>query len=74
MILSNIDDASILGTIKKHMDIGWDAIYTAQAIGSYKPDLRNFEYLIKHVEDDLGVKKEQILHTAQSEFVVFISK
>ncbi|RAL63809.1 hypothetical protein DID88_003452 [Monilinia fructigena] len=59
-------EISILGTIKNNMDIGWDAIYTAQTIGSYKPDLRNFEYLVKHAEDDLGVQKEEILHTAQS--------
>ncbi|KAI9644727.1 hypothetical protein NHQ30_006753 [Ciborinia camelliae] len=65
-ILSNIDEASISDTIKNNMDIGWDAVYTAQKIGSYKPDLRNFEYLIKHVGEDLGVKKEEILHTAQS--------
>lgn len=49
------------------MDVGWDAVYTAQKIGSYKPDLRNFEFLIEHVGEDLGVKKEEILHTAQSE-------
>ncbi|KAB8289692.1 hypothetical protein EYC80_010604 [Monilinia laxa] len=66
VILSNIDEVSILGTIKNNMDIGWDAIYAAQTIGSYKPDLRNFEYLIRHVEDDLGIQKEEILHTAQS--------
>ncbi|KAF7895118.1 hypothetical protein EAF00_006932 [Botryotinia globosa] len=47
------------------MDIGWDAVYTAQKIGSYKPDLKNFEFLIEHVGENLGVKREEILHTAQ---------
>lgn len=40
--------------------------YLATEIGSYKPDLRNFDYLFKHVKEDFGVDKEQILHTAQS--------
>ncbi|TGO86793.1 hypothetical protein BPOR_0276g00060 [Botrytis porri] len=51
-------------TAMKH--IRWDAVYTAQRIGSYKPDLRNFEFLIEHMGQDLGVKKEEVLHTAQS--------
>ncbi|CCD52286.1 hypothetical protein ACHAO1_002489 [Botrytis cinerea] len=66
VILSNINEESIEGTIRNNIDVGWDAVYTAQRIGSYKPDLRNFEFLIEHVEEDLGVKKEEILHTAQS--------
>jgi len=41
-------------------------VLTAQEIGSYKPDLRNFEYLIQKIGSDLGIKKGQILHTAQS--------
>ncbi|OKL60017.1 hypothetical protein UA08_04596 [Talaromyces atroroseus] len=44
----------------------FDAVYTAQDIGSYKPDLRNFEYLISHAESQFGVQKHQILHVAQS--------
>ncbi|TGO47159.1 hypothetical protein BOTNAR_0540g00050 [Botryotinia narcissicola] len=66
VILSNINEESIEGTIRNNMDVGWDAVYTAQKIGSYKPDLRNFEFLIEHVGEDLGVGKEEILHTAQS--------
>ncbi|KAH8697448.1 hypothetical protein BGW36DRAFT_319844 [Talaromyces proteolyticus] len=46
----------------------FDAVYTAQDIGSYKPNLKNFEYLINHVETEFGVKKEDILHVAQSQF------
>lgn len=72
MILSNINEESIEGTIRNNIDVGWDAVYTAQRIGSYKPDLRNFEFLIEHVVEDLGVKKEEILHTAQSEFPLLI--
>ena len=46
----------------------FDAIYTAQDVGSYKPNPANFEYMLKHIQDDLGIKAEGILHTAQSLF------
>lgn len=42
------------------------AVYTAKDIGSYKPELRNFEYLLKHVKEDHGVEKNELLHVAQS--------
>ena len=44
----------------------FDAVYLAAQIGSYKPDRRNFEYLIEHVQADFGVAKDGILHVAQS--------
>ena len=46
--------------------VQFDAIYTAEDIGSYKPDPRNFEYLLEHLETDLGLSKSNILHTAQT--------
>lgn len=48
--------------------------YPAQDIGSYKPDLKNFEYLLEHlIEDDKseggpGITKDENLHVAQSLF------
>ncbi|HJL89200.1 MAG TPA: hypothetical protein QF905_02590 [Acidimicrobiales bacterium] len=44
----------------------FDAVYTAEDIGSYKPDAANFDYLVEHVAADLGHGKADILHTAQS--------
>ena len=44
--------------------MGFDAVYLAEQIGSYKPDLKNFQYLLSHVEKKLGVEKEQVVHTA----------
>ncbi|KAF2431136.1 HAD-like protein [Tothia fuscella] len=44
----------------------FSAYYTAADIGSYKPDLRNFDYLFKHCKDEFGVEKSDILHVAQS--------
>ncbi|KIX98146.1 uncharacterized protein Z520_06226 [Fonsecaea multimorphosa CBS 102226] len=67
--LSNVDRASFSRTCAGPLK-GADffRVYTAQDIGSYKPDLRNFEYLIKHAKEDAGVEKEEILHVAQSIF------
>lgn len=69
VIISNVDRESFKRTLTNQFNgIEFDAIYTAQEIGSYKPDIRNFQYLIEHCGTDLGVKKEEIIHTAQSLF------
>ncbi|KAK2808143.1 hypothetical protein FQN49_008748 [Arthroderma sp. PD_2] len=74
--LSNVDRESFSGTLTGPLGglnegLGenerfFDAIYTAQDIGSYKPDLRNFEYLVSHVRSEFGVEQKDILHVAQS--------
>jgi len=64
VILSNVDRQSFAGT-NKRLSIAFDAICTAEDIGSYKPDPRNFEYLLREV-GKLGLGKADILHTAQS--------
>jgi 2-haloalkanoic acid dehalogenase type II len=46
----------------------FDAVYLAADIGSYKPDLRNFDYLVEHVKSEFGVEKGRVLHVAQSLF------
>ena len=66
VILSNVDRVSFAGS-NKRLGVEFDAIYTAQDIGSYKPDVRNFHYMLAHLADR-GVKPAQILHTAQSLF------
>ncbi len=66
VILSNVDRASFAGS-NARLGVTFDAICTAQDIGSYKPDPRNFAYVIDAVSK-LGVSKPQILHTAQSLF------
>ena len=45
--------------------VAFDAIYTAQDIGSYKPDPRNFAYMLERLAER-GIAKAQILHTAES--------
>jgi len=64
VILSNVDRASFAESNKK-LKVAFDKIVTAQDVGSYKPDLRNFRHLLAELEK-MGLRKEQILHTAQS--------
>lgn len=66
VILSNVDNASFTLS-NRRLQVDFDAVYAAEDIGSYKPDLRNFEYMLENITG-LGVKKEQILHTAESMF------
>jgi 2-haloalkanoic acid dehalogenase type II len=67
IILSNVDNASFAKT-NAIMGVEFDAIYTAEDICSYKPTKANFNYLLDHAKADLGLKKQDILHTAQSLF------
>lgn len=66
VILSNVDNRSFSFSNKK-LGVDFDAICTAEDIGSYKPDRRNFEYMIAHLAN-LGLAKSDILHTAESLF------
>jgi 2-haloacid dehalogenase len=64
VILSNVDRASFAHSNRK-LEVAFDAVYTAEDIGSYKPDPRNFEYLLARLAEQ-GIAREQILHTAES--------
>ncbi|MGA3401819.1 MAG: haloacid dehalogenase type II [Acetobacteraceae bacterium] len=66
VILSNIDRASFAAT-QPRLGVRFDAVFTAQDIGSYKPDPRNFAYLIAQLAA-MGLARSDILHTAQSLF------
>jgi 2-haloalkanoic acid dehalogenase type II len=66
VILSNVDKGSFKGSQKK-LGVEFDAVYTAEDIGSYKPNPRNFEYMLERLAEQ-GVRKSDILHTAQSLF------
>jgi 2-haloacid dehalogenase len=67
VILSNVDRASFAESNKK-LGVTFDAICTAEDIGSYKPDKRNFDFVLKVVKEKLGFEPKDILHTAQSLF------
>jgi 2-haloalkanoic acid dehalogenase type II len=69
VILSNVDRASFARTNAGPLEgVPFDLIVTAQDVGSYKPDLRNFEYMLREVKEKFGVDKQQVLQTAQSQF------
>ena len=67
VILSNVNRDGFAASSRK-LGVEFDAVYTAQDIGSYKPAPANFEYLLEHLRLDLGLNNQDILHTAQSLF------
>jgi 2-haloalkanoic acid dehalogenase type II len=64
VILSNVDNASFAHS-NARLRVAFDAIFTAEDIGSYKPDPRNFRYMLDRL-GAMGVARVDILHTAQS--------
>lgn len=63
-ILSNVDRASFRAS-NDRLGVSFDWVFTAEEIGSYKPDRRNFEFMLRELARG-GVRREEILHTAQS--------
>lgn len=66
VILSNIDNASFAHS-NKRLKVEFDAVYTAQDIGCYKPASRNFDYMLEKLKS-LGIERQEVLHTAESLF------
>lgn len=66
IILSNVDNRTFSHS-NARFQVEFDAIYTAEDIGAYKPDDRNFTYMFDHI-GDIGVKKNELLHVAESLF------
>lgn len=67
MILSNVNRDGFAASNRK-LGVSFDAVYTAEDVGSYKPAMRNFEYMLEHLRADHDVSRDEILHTAQSLF------
>ena len=65
-VLSNVDRASFAKTAAR-LGVAFDGVFTAQDTGSYKPDTRNFEYLLARI-GELGIERGELLHVAQSLF------
>jgi 2-haloalkanoic acid dehalogenase type II len=69
VILSNVDHVSFSKTNAGPLQaVPFDLIITAQDVGSYKPDLGNFAYMLKAVDEHFGVKSNEVIQTAQSQF------
>lgn len=68
LVLSNVDRDSFEATnVGPLQGLHFDAIITAQDVGAYKPSLRNFEYMLQHIESEFGIGKDEVLQTAQSQ-------
>lgn len=63
VVLSNVDDDLFAGSAQR-LETPFDAVITAQQVGSYKPNSNNFRVLLER----LGTPTEKILHVAQSLF------
>jgi 2-haloalkanoic acid dehalogenase type II len=66
IILSNVDRASFAGS-NRRLGVTFTSILTAEDIGSYKPNPRNFEALDTE-RTRLGLRRDRLLHVAQSLF------
>ena len=59
IILSNVDKESFSHVLCGSLaNVDFDAVCVAEQIGSYKPSLKNFQYLLGHVKEELGMRKE----------------
>ncbi len=67
VILSNVHREGFAASNRK-LGVGFDAVLTAEDIGSYKPNPANFRHLIGYLRESWGTKPDRILHVAQSMF------
>lgn len=66
IVLTNTDNLSFSGS-NARLGVAFDAVFTAEDIGSYKPDERNFDYMLESLAR-IGIGRGDILHTAESMF------
>jgi 2-haloacid dehalogenase len=62
-VITNCDD-DLFACSNRRLGVTFDWIITAQQVGSYKPNPRNFEVAFER----MGVPRDRILHVAQSLF------
>ena len=60
-VISNIDDELFAAT-RKHLEVEFDAVITAEQARSYKPAIHNFDLALR----TLALPPERLLHAAQS--------
>ena len=65
-ILSNVDREGFAASARR-LGAKFDVVCTAQDIGSYKPNPRNFPHLLSRLQQD-GIGADDVLHVAQSMF------
>jgi len=61
VVISNIDD-DLFAETRKHLDVEFDGVITAERARSYKPSLNNFQMALR----TLALSPDRLLHAAQS--------
>ena len=61
VVISNIDD-DLFAETRKHLDVEFDGVITAEQARSYKPSLNNFRMALR----TLAISPDRLLHAAQS--------
>jgi 2-haloacid dehalogenase len=61
VVISNIDD-ELFAETRKHLDVEFDGVITAEQARSYKPSINNFQVALRR----LALSPERLLHAAQS--------
>ena len=62
-VITNCDD-DLFAAASQRLGVDFDWVVTAEQVGSYKPDRRNFDVGLA----TLGIPRERVLHVAQSLF------
>jgi 2-haloalkanoic acid dehalogenase type II len=67
IILSNVDNVNIKDTVAGPLHgVNFDAVLTAEDIGSYKPSHKNFQALLLTIHEHFNIDKKDLLHVAKS--------
>lgn len=61
VVISNIDD-DLFAQTRKHLDVEFDGVITAEQARSYKPSLNNFQMALR----SLALSPDRLLHAGQS--------
>ena len=61
VVISNIDD-DLFAETRRHLDVEFDGVITAEQARSYKPSLNNFQMALR----TLAISPDRLLHAAQS--------
>jgi 2-haloacid dehalogenase len=61
VVISNIDD-DLFAQTRKHLDVEFDGVITAEQARSYKPSLNNFQMALR----TLALSPDRLLHAGQS--------
>ena len=67
VVITNCDD-DLFAASEERLGVRFDEVVTAQQLGSYKPDVRNFHLAHARIAERFGVPATRILHVAQSLF------